>query len=270
MKNKEPKRFWWTNAHLSICHEDEDNETHREIIRFFRSKGAKVSLDESVHKIIRQGYHKGVWKGLEFYARHCKRIDSWDFFQSVNFENPNGGRYDFNREEKMPHRIHLRYRAIKPALSRLLIERGYSDATETKPLGTEFVNQKRLDWAGWGEPYDIEYQRKQINNFTSAEKQELCDGDQVYFLDYLTDRWHTGTAYHNINNMFWVVVNEKTKPRNIAGFHLHLEKPTPNLQGRKVPSDQADKRRKSILESAMKNQDFKTLSRLSGHLASTE
>jgi hypothetical protein len=56
------------------------------------------------------------------------------------------------------------------------------------------------------------------NGLDSNKKKIIC-GDTKYFYDsYKNKRMMRGTAYHNINNMWWVMINGKR--RNMASYEL--------------------------------------------------
>ena len=56
-----------------------------------------------------------------------------------------------------------------------------------------------------------------FNSFDKNKKRIIC-GDIKYFYDYYTRRLSVGVVYHNINNMWWVLVNGKRY--NYASFNL--------------------------------------------------
>ncbi len=57
-----------------------------------KSKRIKTSL-----KLFEKSHFVGRRGDLEFYAERYPRGFRIEFFQNVNFENPNGGRYDFEK-----------------------------------------------------------------------------------------------------------------------------------------------------------------------------
>lgn len=55
-------------------------------------------------------------------------------------------------------------------------------------------------------------------NSNDANGKKIICGDTKYFYDYYNRRLSVGVAWHNINNMWWVIVNKKM--HNIASFNL--------------------------------------------------
>ena len=60
---------------------------------------------------------------------------------------------------------------------------------------------------------------KESYNNTDKNKKIIYNGDVKYFRDFSTGRWFKGVVYHNINNMWWVIINN-TKRTNISSFEL--------------------------------------------------
>ena len=81
---------------------------HR-VFNMLRNEGFEIEKDKNVPKIIRKSHFVGRRGDLEFYAERYPRGFRIEFFQNVNFENPNGGRYDFEKFQKMPYLIRLQY-----------------------------------------------------------------------------------------------------------------------------------------------------------------
>lgn len=88
-------------------------------------RGFRIVQDESVHKLIRPGYYNGRKGALEFRAEQSGRTFSIEFFQNVNIENRNGGRYDFRKFERMPRTMQLACAVEMSHVLRKLLELGY-------------------------------------------------------------------------------------------------------------------------------------------------
>lgn len=56
------------------------------------------------------------------------------------------------------------------------------------------------------------------HNSTDRDGNQIVCGQLKYFFD--NRKLQKGIAYHHINNMWWVITNERITPRNIASFHL--------------------------------------------------
>lgn len=70
--------------------------------------GFNVQRDPDVDKIIRKDYYIGKFHDLEFEAKKYPNGFEIGFFQNVVYENPNGGRYDFDKFSKMPRMISVK------------------------------------------------------------------------------------------------------------------------------------------------------------------
>lgn len=96
------------------------------IARLRDHRGFRVRQDESVHKLIRHGNYNGRKGDLEFYADQSGRMFQITFFQNVsNVENRNGGRYDFQKFERMPRPMQLACAVEMSHVLRKLLELGY-------------------------------------------------------------------------------------------------------------------------------------------------
>ena len=63
------------------------------------------------------------------------------------------------------------------------------------------------------------------HNSTDRDGKFILSGTRKYFYDYRTGRIATGMAYHNINNMWWVICNKEL--RNICCSDLFDYSPVP-------------------------------------------
>lgn len=77
-----------------------------------------------------------------------------------------------------------------------------------------------------------------IHNSNDKNGKKIICGDVKYFYDYYNRRLSVGVAWHNINNMWWLIVNKKKY--NIASFELFDF--DPNLPRRKKVSQSELKR----------------------------
>ncbi len=212
----------------------------------------------------------GEKNGLRLDLRLCGRHIELNFFQNVNApERPDhGGRYQHDKEQQMPYLMRIRMERTRRRLRAYLCnvfagykfqskrndgrssKRGPSDLT-----GMEWIKgcwesscHYKGDWEH--ELATDEYTRN--HNRKTASGTQLNQGDRVYFFDHKA-RVQTGTAYYNINNMWWVLTG-KYDVRNEASFNLYTS----------LPDNFRDKRnerlRRSRLESelakAIKAMDF--------------
>lgn len=206
---------------------------HR-LINFMISRGWAIEHDKDTHKIIRQDYWYGRKGDLEFHAHRYPRGFSFEFFQNIIFENRNGGRYDFDKFKKMPYMIKLLYlnetRHMKGFLESIVP--GVVDVTDPEyRLAVDKVKDDYVD--SWHHPQksmaefelsDLDGQTcKESYNHTDRDKKVIYNG-QVKYFRHRNGRLARGKVYHNINNMWWVILNDY-EYTNIAEFYLF--DPTP-------------------------------------------
>lgn len=205
------------------------------IIKFLRKRGFKVGENKNFkqrysclskyHKI---GYKKNVVCLLEigaaFISIEFGNIQNlWDGENNHFWNNPSDERYT--------NLTYLENLAIKLEIKRLLqfckkYNHKFIPEDETlKP--TEYIIKKLkrnkhihgnvnclddIKASITKDSYDYK-----INSNDKNNKKIIC-GDIKYFYDYFTKRLSVGKVWHNINNMWWVIVNDKLY--NIASFKL--------------------------------------------------
>ena len=226
---------------------------HR-LLNFLRSRGWCVMNDDSVHKIIRKGYFCGKKRDLEFELRRYPVGFSFEFYQNIVFENPNGGRYDFGRFEKMPYTVRLMFLNETRHMKEFLENLGCID--NSKPIYGLAEDKIKLDFVEcWHHPQkSMDFKLSDLDgetcegdyNHTDRDKKIILNGQVKYFRHW-DGRLRRGRVYHNINNMWWVIL-DRFKYTNIADFQLF--DPTPDdfknrrLKEDKKPKSYLDKKEK--------------------------
>lgn len=210
------------------------------IFNYLRSSGWIIENDKSVAKCIQYCHFYGKYKELEFKAAIYPAGFEIKFFQNINVENSNGGYYDFDRYEKMPYltkkRFILTCNKIKDFCEKVLNIPGEFKVAKSKLSAESWIKQNYVE--NWHHPekdihfdlndttlgeYDTEYNANDKNN------KRIKQGDIRYFYYRRTKRIARGKCYHNINNMWWVILN-KHEFANVACFELFDE--PENLRGR--------------------------------------
>lgn len=227
--------------------------------------------DAAHYKVIANDHrscNKGALRGeLEVSGRTIK----FEMFQPVNCPTrpDNEGRYESDKEGVMPYLLRLEMERTRRHLRDYLrgVFSGYRfdtrhysiyykplEKTAMERIRDRYAESSRFkgDWESW-------ISKKGGMNGWFCSNQETADGAQlqhgqrVWFHD-----WHgrtcTGTAYYNINNMWWVVTG-KYDLRNMACFELYTQCPeNPRIK-------RNGKRRRQRLEKelakAVKAMDFK-------------
>lgn len=196
------------------------------LIGFMRKRGFKIKHDTKVDKLIRKDYWYGRKGDLEFVMHRYPRGFSFEFFQNIVFKNSNGGRYDFDKFEKAPYLIKLLWVNETKKMGEFLESLGIKNDTDIEyKLAEDIIKKYFVD--SWHHPQkNMDFNLKDLDgttcegsyNNTDRDKRTIYNGQTKYFRDY-NGRLMRGNVYHNINNMWWVVVNNTTR-RNMADFEL--------------------------------------------------
>jgi hypothetical protein len=207
-------------------------------------------------KTHRAGKRGELEVAVQLSGRHIEVL----FFQNVhNVENSNGGRYDFDKLARMPYllrqRANLEMRKVEQLVTRqfgaILSVRESSFPHPDGITAREFIEQRMrssghfkpaLGRADWHADY----------NRTSGDACLLEHGMPVYFRDS-RGRWNSGTAYYNLNNMWWVEAG-RYAVRNLGSFQLYVNKPA-NLRA-KDNAKRAAARIHELIITAVKDEDF--------------
>lgn len=212
------------------------------VMNMLAAEGFNVRQDPDVHKIIRRDHWIGKRGDLEFNAEKYPAGFKVQFFQNVVYENQNGGRYDFDKLKKMPYMIRLQYQKYIGKIIKLLETLVVMD-DETKhypKLAEEWIKCRYVE-SCHNKQENTDFDLQDMDGLTAQpayngldrDKKELRNGDIKYFRDrngYLC----RGRVYHNINNMWWVIVDKYTV-RNIASFDLFDLMPNDDRHRKKKP-----------------------------------
>ncbi|MFP3979128.1 hypothetical protein [Marinobacter sp. KMM 10035] len=204
---------------------------------------------------------KGNLQGLLDLSGRCIKFEMWQ--DVANVDNPNGGRYDFDKEQRMPYLLRLEMERTRRRIRDYLcnVFSGYefqadrNDGRSNKRgpgslTAVEWVDgcyQTSWHFKGDITNYEIaEYNRK------SGDGAKLSHGQRVWFADR-KGRICTGIAYYNINNMWWVVTGKFDVSNESASnlYSICPENPKQKRNGRL-----RRKRLESELSKAVKSMDF--------------
>lgn len=237
-----------------------------EVVRVLRAEGWRVQICPKTKKdfpSIAKDHHHARCGDLQAHIQLCGLSVEIKFYQDLQHENPNGGRYDFGRREKMPYLIGLQYeKTVRIVAKRIEEIFGGSVRLERKQdlAGMEFIAWRRDELVRFhGRNF---YDDAQSYNCESADGARLQDGCRVWFLGEgraCAGRWMTGLAYRNINNMWWVLMPGGVVA-NEACHRLHTNKPA-DLKGRHFGSAYRIKRLDRLKESAVKEERFEAAAR---------
>ena len=218
-------------------------KAHRNaIVRHLRARGFRIGLCPQTKKhypAIAQDHHRGHKGKLEVKIDLCGRCIEIAFFQNVTRINNNGGEYDWGSALLGPYVLRLRYRVECASLVAMLAARGLP-LEPPEPDGDEgmrFITRRRAALCKF-QGRDMYTGPIPDYNATSADKVQLSDATAVWFSRQ--GRFMRGIAFHNINNMWWVLL-PSNEVRNLASFELHTARPK-DLRGRHFNTTTVDRR----------------------------
>lgn len=183
-------------------------------LKMLKRKGFTCDRDRSVHRCIRKDHFLGRLGELEFTAEVHPNLFQVEFFQNVyNVSNPNGGRYDFNKYQRMPYLMRKRVDLMFRVMGDYLLTQGFRNETELRyeDAAREVVRQRNGPGCEHISHYPV-----QPYNAKDADGVLLKDGDFRHWYDYY-GRLRRGRVYHHINNMWWAIASP-FEVQNIASF----------------------------------------------------
>lgn len=166
------------------------------------------------------GDHFEGQKGdLKFKAEKYRMGFKIEFFQEVNTVNRSGGYYDFDKLTLMPYLIRCCFLVELNHVKAVCEAEGYKDHSEpVKQRAFDKVMYRIKDSCHYKEGKELpEYE---IESYNSKDKdgKQLRNGQLKYFRDH-KGCLRKGIVYHNINNMWWVIIN-KYEYTNEASFYF--------------------------------------------------
>lgn len=213
-----------------------------------------------------EGYRYCRKGDLQALLNLCGRHIKFEMWQDVaNGKNPNGGRYDFDKEQRMPYLLWLEMTRTRRRLRAYLcnVFAGYEFHDKLRDGRHAQCRPGALTAVEWVEGairssghYVEELGHARINmacNARSADGGTIAHGSRVYAIDY-RKRVVAGTAYYNLNNMWWVVTG-KYGVINVHSGAIYLLNPG-DLR-RKRNEHLRRKRLEGELSKAIKAMDFK-------------
>lgn len=214
-------------------------ENFKDLMLFLGSIGFYVSEDKEIKKkfpSLNETHRVGGFDDLRFKAQYANNRFVIEFYQDVFHVNSHGGFYDFDKYKKMPYLIQKRYDWTLEKLLEYFEKCGYSiEFPENTCKGDAFIirdyiRSRHHPQENWFSLKDVDGQTAEHEmNGTDRDGNILRNGETKYFRDrsgYLL----RGKAYHNINNMWWVLLADG-QVKNVACFDLFDLKET-DFRGR--------------------------------------
>lgn len=200
-------------------------EVFRRLVEHLRGRGFAMDRDPHTAKnyaLIADWHYLGRKGDLEVNAKTSGRTAKVEFFQSLNIENPNGGRYDSKKLGRMPRAMRLQCIVEMANVISFLETLGYKVADKDLGPGPRLLavlrqaEEKReanltplerynaRAWpdqrrAAWHTPEEL----GPSYNRTDRDGRLLCNGDVRYFYNW-DRRLMRGVVYTNINGMWSV------------------------------------------------------------------
>ncbi|MDC7288501.1 hypothetical protein NXH76_11865 [Blautia schinkii] len=189
-----------------------------QILHMLESEGFKVEKDAEVlrdYKNISRDHWQGQRGDLEFSAKKFPAGFEITFFQNIVFDNPNGGKYDFDKLAKMPYLIRLQYLvSMRKVVEKL---KTLTEAKDRTPPPAKTAEEKiRRDLVyNWHFFPDMNFDFREIREPESSyygldrNKKPIHNGDVKYFRDSWNGYIMRGRAYYCANMNWWVILNKR-------------------------------------------------------------
>lgn len=266
---------------ISLCDPSED-EYKQQVFKRIIQKMNRLGWSLSVPQEKVQQYGIGFARRFRFCVKGDLKADlkisgcriELEFFQNVNAPDrpDHDGRYQSDKEKHMPFLILMEMRRTRNAIIKYLTT-VFTDYTvddyqgrSTRNVGPGGITA--MHWLeqqykeSWHFKGDLTTYEISDSNRGSADGKSLAHGQRVYFFDW-KGRVQTGTAYYNINNMWWVITG-KYGWANQASFDLYTSVPE-NLR-MKRNERRRRQRLESLLSDAVTKMDFMRAHQLKGLL----
>lgn len=209
-------------------------EVFKRIIQTLNRIGWTVG--EQTHIFIGNNSRHCVKGDLQADLKICGRSIELEFFQSVNTpdRSDHDGRYQRDKEKHMSYLMRLEMERTRRRIRDYLcnVFAGYTFSASDRKCGLggltniEWINTDYASNRRFGPPTipAADY------NSGSGDKKTIEHGAKVWTTDR-KGRWYQGTAFVNINNMWWVAYG-KYGYTNKACFDLFVDRPA-NLRAKR-------------------------------------
>jgi hypothetical protein len=211
------------------------------VFTLLESRGFKIQTDQRILKeypILADTHWEGIKGDLRFKSHIYPVGFDVKFFQEVVTENRHGGYYDSDKLEKMTYLIKCEFLITRKLICELIESEGFSNRAEPSfKYAFDRVMYKIKSCWHYKEGKELPGYEFPSYNAKDRDEKQIYNGQTKYFRDY-KGRLKRGTVYHNINNMWWAILN-KWDYTNVASFHLFdlttEEDSVPKLYSREIP-----------------------------------
>ena len=197
------------------------DKTYKKVVQVLRKRGFDLHPDMSAPKFLRDTMFVGNNGILSVSV--TKLTDGFEIsFREMNGKNPKA---NASKVDDMAYIAKLHYKLCMKKICDCLAETGAEDYTKKKyVLAEDFVKNEYAISKRYGQK-DMNFSLSDLDgtseadyNSTDRDGKQILNGDFKYFRSY-NGYLYRGKVYHNINNMWWVIV-DKRNVRNIAAHNL--------------------------------------------------
>lgn len=258
-------RFYDTTLYIDFA-EREDTRVYRKVRALLKLDGFSMDMDPWVKKhctSLKRFHHVGNKGDLHFSSELGPRGIKLIFHEppAVIRNNSNGGRYTMDKMANMPYLLRKRVLLARNKVVALIEPLGFKDETDYEPLDSRAQVEKRRAEHMRQHGKDA-YKNISPYNNKAGDGTVLVDGEVRYFRGR-TGRLKRGQVWHNINNMWWVIL-DRFRVYNVASYQLFTFDPAKHK--RKDPRDPIGTMR-AALDRAVKEKKYYRAARISDALS---
>lgn len=216
-------------------------------LKLLGRRGWSIGPDAEIvkhHNCLKRYHRSGVKAEMEMRIQISGRVVEIELWAN-NYDggNPNGNRYGFGKLQKMPYLTRLRIEAEHRALIFWAAEAFLVSVSRPNPMppaipAAEYIARRYAE--SWHSDKTLGRPIASASNSKSGDGGLIEHGARVWFVGH-DGRVRRGTAYTNINSMWWVVT-AKDAVENLSSYQLLLAPPA-QLRGR-----QHERKRRQRLE----------------------
>lgn len=223
----------WDTSVFIRADEEISHPTLQAVFEVMRARGFEIGSDPRIDRdypILSNDHFAGSKGDLLFEAKRYRIGAEIKFYQELNTEHRSGGRFDFDKFQMMPYLLKKQFLLETRYIKEKLLEEGYEDQSEPtlKAAHDKVMYELNRSDRHWSSDNLPDY------NALDKDGRRLNNGEIKYFRDRKGVLMR-GTVYHNINNMWWVIVN-KDCFRNLGSFELFDLDAKPENKIRKLVS----------------------------------
>lgn len=227
----------------------------KELEAFFVQMGGTVDYHHTGKDfpVLKNAHRHANYKGLECHMELENQGVKWEFYQNVTKgENPNGGEYDFDKQKYMTYLMRKRLQLVMKKLVEYLqykfpgvevvnVDRSFKSADEyiLKDYRDSWHHTPVESLQDIIDGKDKHDGRNYSYNNQDSDKKTIHNGDIKWF--YRGKYLCRGQVFHNLNNMWWVKLND-IEVHNVAAFNLF------DYAGQPIKKDTRDKQLRVLNE----------------------